>query len=149
MVDRTKLGVFHDGSRLFVWLRDALARRDRRRLDAFGLVEIEDIRPADKRNAGWPAVLAHHHVSGFVPLFEDLVVDDRSGFLTLLDVAAEVEGLLETDPERGSIVRGTKKQGIDSAIGFARDDVLDGEPGLLPGTVPRFNCSMNRSVIAS
>jgi hypothetical protein len=40
--------------------------------------------------------------------------------------------LFETDPETGLIVRGTKKQGVDSAIGSARDDVLDGEPGLLP-----------------
>jgi hypothetical protein len=64
-------------------------------------------------------------------------------------VAAEVEGLLETDPERGLIVRGTKKQSVDSAVGFARDDVLNGEPALLPWYGSAFNCSMKRSVIAS
>ena len=111
MVNRAELGILHDGSRLFVRLGDVLARRDRRRLDALCLIEIEDIRPPDKRNAGWPAVLAHDHVSGFVPLFEDLVVDDRSGFLALLDVAAEVEGLFETDPERGLIVRRNQEAG--------------------------------------
>ena len=135
-MDGAKLGILHDGSRLFVRLRNILARRDLGCWDAFGLVEIEDIRPADERNAGWSAVLAHHHVPGFVPLFEDLIVDDGSGFLALLHVPAKVERLLETDPERGLIVRGTKKQGIDSAVGFARDDVLDGEPGLLPGHGP-------------
>ena len=126
-------GILHDGSRLFVWLRNVLARRDLGCWDAFGLVEIEDIRPPDERNADCLAVLAHDHVPGFVTLFEDLVVDDGSGFLALLHVPAKVERLPETDPERGLIVHGTKKQGVDSAVGFARDDVLDGEPEFLPG----------------
>ena len=132
VVDGTKPGIFHDGSRPFVRRRHALVRRDRRCRDAFGLVEIENIRPPDERNAGGRAVLAQHHLPGFVPLFEDLVIDDRRGFLALLHVAAKVERLPETDPERGLVVRGAEKQGIDSAIGFARYDVLDTEPGLLP-----------------
>jgi len=133
MVNRTELGVFNDGSRPFVRLCHALARRDRRRLDALCLIEIKNIRPPDKRYARGPAVLARHQVSGFVPLFEDLIINDRRGFLALLHVPAKVEGLFETDPERGLIVRGAKKQGVDSAVRFAGDDVLDGEPGLLPG----------------
>ena len=44
-------------------------------------------------------------------------------------MAAQIEGLLETDPERGLVVRRAKKQGVDSTVGFARDDVLDCEPG--------------------
>jgi hypothetical protein len=147
MVNWTELGVFHHSGRLFVRLRCILVRRDRRRLDAFGLVEIKNIRPPNERNASGLAVLTHNHVPGFVLLFEDLVVDDRRGFLALFHVAAKVERLPETDPERGLIVRGAEKQGIDSAVGFARYDVLDSEQGFCHGTVPRFNCSTNRWVI--
>src|SRR4029434_4526174 len=88
-------------ARLLIRLGGVLASCDCWRLDAVGLIQIEDIRPPDKRNAGWPAALARDRVPGFVMLFEDLVVDDGSGPLTLLDAAAELEGLSETDPERG------------------------------------------------
>ena len=47
----------------------------------------------DNRNASGPAVLAQHFLPSFVPLFEDLVIDDRRGFLSLRDVAAKVERL--------------------------------------------------------
>jgi len=77
VVDEAKSRILEDGSRLFVRLGNALARCDCWGLDSLSLIQIEDIRPPDKRNAGWPAVLAHDHVPGFVPLFEDLVVDDR------------------------------------------------------------------------
>src|SRR6476660_1227629 len=120
MMDGAEVGILHDGSRLFVWLRDVLTRRDLRCRDAIGLVEIEDIRPTEERNAGWPAVLAHDHVPGFVTLFENLVINDRRGFLALLHVPAKVERLLETNPERGLVVSRAEKQGVDSAVGFAR-----------------------------
>ena len=132
MVEGAKFRILDDGSSLFVRLGSVLASCDCRRLDAFCLIQIEDIRPPDKRNPGWLAVPAHDHVPGLVMLFEDLVIDDGCGLLALLHVPAKVEGLSETDPERGLIVCGTKKQSVDSAVGFARDDVLNGEPGLLP-----------------
>ena len=51
MVDGAEFGILHDGCCLLAWLRRAQARRDRRRLDAFSLVEIEDVRPPDERSA--------------------------------------------------------------------------------------------------
>ena len=117
-------------------------------MDALGLVEIEDIRPPDEGNAGRPAVRTQHYISSDVPLFEDLVIDDGSGFLVFLNITAKVDGLPEGDPEWGVVIRRAEKQGINSAIGFARNDVLDGKPRLCHGTLPRFNCSMNRAVIA-
>ena len=77
VVDGAKSRIVDDCSSLRVRLASVLASCDYRRLDALGLMQIEDIRPPDKRNAGGPAVLAQHHVPGFVPLFEDFVVDDR------------------------------------------------------------------------
>ncbi len=132
VVDRAEPGVFNDDSRPFVRLGNVLARRDCWRLDAFGLVEIENIRPPDEWNANGPPVLAQHYLPCFVPLFEDLVIDDRGGPLALLHMAAKVERLLKADPERGLVVRRAEEQGIDSAVGFARDDILDAEPRLLP-----------------
>ena len=48
-----------------------------------------------KGTAGWSPVVAQHHLPGFVPLFENLVVDDRRGSLALPDMAAKVQGLFE------------------------------------------------------
>jgi hypothetical protein len=100
VVDGIQPGILNDGSCLFVRLGQALARGDRGGLNALGLIKIENIRPPEERNASGPAVLVQQDLPGFVPLFEDLVIDDRRGFLALLDMAAEVEALLESKPER-------------------------------------------------
>jgi hypothetical protein len=63
-------------------------------------------------------------------------------------MAAKVQGLFECDPEGRLVVGRAEKQSVDLAIGFAQDDVLDAQQGFCHGTVPRFNYSMNRSVIA-
>ncbi len=111
MVDGAEPGILNDGCCLFVRLGNVLARGDRGGLDALGLIKIENIRPPDERKAGRSAVLAQHDLPGFVPLFEDLVIDDGSGFLALLDVAAKVEALLKSNPERGLVTPRSREAG--------------------------------------
>jgi len=95
MVNRTELRVLHQDCRSFERLGSILTGGNGWRRDALRLVEIENIGPANEWNPGWPAVFPDNQVAGIVPLFKELVVNDRSGLLTLLHVPTQVESLFK------------------------------------------------------
>jgi hypothetical protein len=134
VVDGTGLGFLDDLGGLFErveWvLNDGLSLGRWR--DALGLVEVEGVAPADEGYPGGATIASEDEVSLVIPLLEKLVVADRGGVLTLLDLAAEVVGLLEGQPVGGFKVTPAQDEGIDAPVGFLGDDILDSHPGLLP-----------------
>ena len=133
MMDRTEFRVCHNLSGLFQRLPGALPGSDRRRRDAFGLVQVENVRPADERNSGRTSVPTDDRIARFVVPIEEFVVNDGRGFLALFDVSAQVECLFEAHPEWRLEFGGTEEERINTPILLSGNHVLDAEPWFLPG----------------
>ena len=100
VMDRTELRAFDDGSgsferlgQYFDWWRSLATWMP----SVWSRLKTFDHRTNGIRDG--PAVFPHNQVPGIVPLFEDLVVDDGRGFLTLLHVPTKVERLFKAEPE--------------------------------------------------
>lgn len=77
----------------------------------------------------------------FILGFLALSKNDRAGFLSLADIAAQLLGLMECQPERAFILHRMEHQDIDAAIGLLADKVA-GESALdIPRLAPR-DCSL-------
>lgn len=140
VVDGTGLGFLDDLGGLFErveWvLNDGLSLGRWR--DAFGLVEVEGIAPADEGNPGGTTIASEYEVSLVITLLEELVVNDRRGCLTLLDLTTEVMSLLEGQPIGRLKITPSQDEGIDAPVGFLGNDILNSHPRLLPRHGPFF-----------
>jgi len=138
VIDGTDLGFFNDLGGLFERLKGILnnCRSLGRRRNPLGLVEVEGVAPADEGYPGGTSIACEDEVSLVIPLLEKLIVNDRGGVLTLLDLPSEVMGLFEGQPVGGLKVTPSQNEGIDPPVGFLGDDILDSHPGLLPWDSP-------------
>ena len=138
VVDGADLGLLHDLGGLFkrvkMILNNCLSLG--RRSNPLGLVEVEGVAPADEWYPGGTSIASEDEVPMVIPLLEKLVVDDRGGVLTLLDISSEVMGLFEGQPVGGLKFTPSQNEGIDPPVGFLGDDILNSHPGLLPRDGP-------------
>ena len=134
VVDGADLGLLHDLGGLFkrvkMILNNCLSLGRWR--DPLGLVQVEGVAPADEGNPGRASIASEDEVSLVIPLFKKLVVDDRGGVLTLLDLPSEVMSLFEGQPVGGLKFTPSQDEGVDPPVGFLGDDILDSHPGFLP-----------------
>lgn len=100
MVDGAGLGLLDDLGCLFERMEGVLGNGLvlGRWGDPLGLVEVEGVAPADEGDPGGATIASEDQVPVVIPFLEELVVDDRGGFLTFLDLSSKVVGLLEGQP---------------------------------------------------